>query len=73
MDIGLTEKNRIVKTSNDHRPVELKDGKKTLRSYLGTGHEEADNHIIQQIQINRMGQQDCTISVICEDTDVNGM
>ena len=70
MDIGLTEKNRIVITSNDHRPAELKDGKKTLPSDLGTGHEEADNHIIQQIQINHMGQQDCTISVICEDTDV---
>ena len=66
VDIGLTEKNCLVITSNDHCPTEIKDGKKTLRSDLGTGHEEDDNIIIQQI--NHMGQQDCSINVICEDT-----
>ena len=32
VDIGLTEKNRLVIKANDHCPSELKDGKKTLRS-----------------------------------------
>ena len=68
VDIGLTEKNRLVITSNDHCPTELKDGKKILRSDLGTSHEEADNIVIQQI--NQMGQHDCSINAICEDTDV---
>ena len=68
VDIGLTEKNRLVITSNNHCPTELKDEKKTLRSDLGTGHEDGDNIIIQQT--NHMGQQDCSINVICEDTDV---
>ena len=66
--IGLTEKNRLVITSNDHCSTDLKDAKKTLCSDLGTGHEEADTIIIQKI--NHMGQQDCSINVIWEDTDV---
>ena len=65
VDIGLTNKNHLVITSNDHCTTELKDGKKTLRSDLGTGHEEADNIIIQQI--NQMGQQGCSINVICDE------
>ena len=52
----------------NHCPTELKDEKKTLRSDLVTGHEESDNIIIQQT--NHMGQQDCSINVMCEDTDV---
>ena len=47
--------------------IELRDGKKKFRSRLATGHEEADNIIIQQI--NHRAQQDCSINVICEDTD----
>ena len=39
VDIGLTEKNRLAITSNDHCPTELKDEKKTFRSDSGTGHE----------------------------------
>ena len=65
MDIGLTEKKFLVTTSNDHCPTKLKDGKKTLPSDLGTGHEEAGN-IIQQIE--HMDQQDCYINVTCEGT-----
>ena len=68
VDIGL-EINCLVLTSNDHSPTELIDGKKTLRSDLSTRHEEADNITIQKI--NHMGQHDCSINVICEDTDVS--
>ena len=68
MDIGLTEKNRLVITSNDYCPTELKDGKKRLRSDLGKGYEEAGNIITQQI--NHVVQQDCSRNVICEDKDV---
>ena len=68
MDIGLIEKNRLVITSIDHFRTELKDGKKTPCSDLGTGHEKPDNIII--LQINHMSQQDCSINVICKDTDV---
>ena len=64
VDIGLAI-NHIVITSNYHCPTELKDGKKTLRSNLSEGHEEAGNVIIQQI--NHMGQRNCSINVICED------
>ena len=49
MDIGLTEKKFLGTTSNDHCPTKLKDGKKTVPSDLCTGHEEAGNIIIQQI------------------------
>ena len=68
MNIGLTEKNRLVITSNDHCPTEIKDGKKALHSDLDEGHEEAENIITQQI--NDMEQSDCSINVICENTDV---
>ena len=54
MNIGLTEKNRLVITSNDHCPTEIKDGKKTLHSDLDEGHAEAGNIITQQI--NHMEQ-----------------
>ena len=55
MDIGLTEKKFLGTTSNDHCPTKLKDGKKTVPSDLCTGHEEAGNIIIQQI--DHMDQQ----------------
>ena len=68
MDICLTEKNCLLITSNNHRPTELKYGKKTLYSDLGTGHEEDHNVMMQQI--NHMGKQDCCLNVICKHTDV---
>ena len=49
--IGLTEKNRLAITSNDHCPTELKDGKKKLPSDFGTGHEGAGNITIQHINM----------------------
>ena len=51
--IGLTEKNRLAITSNDHCPTELKDGKKKLPSDFGTGHEGAGNITIQHINMWR--------------------
>lgn len=41
------DKNHLVMTSNDHCPTEIKDWDKTLDSNLGTGHEEANNIIMQ--------------------------
>ena len=55
----LREQNRLVVTSNDHCPVELIGGEKTLCPDLGTGHEEADNIIIQQV--HHRAQHACSI------------
>ena len=65
--MGVTEKNRLIITWNYHCATEPKNGKKALHSAAGTGHEDADNTIVQQT--NHIGQQDCSINVICEDTD----
>ena len=61
--------NRLVVTGQDPTPIEVSDGKVTLRHDLHTTHEEADVVIVQQmVHVALTGAS--SIRVISDDTDV---
>ena len=65
----LLAENRLVLTGQDPTPIEVFDGKVTLRHDLRTTHEEADVVIVQQmVHIALTGAP--SIRVISDDTDV---
>ena len=49
VNIGVTEKNRLLITWNYHCATEPKNGKKALHSAAGTGHEDFDNTIYNKL------------------------
>lgn len=65
----LLANNRLVVTGQDPTPIEVSNGKVTLRHDLRTTHEEADVVIVQQmVHVALTGAS--SIRVISDDTDV---
>ena len=62
-------RHKLVITGSDPTPIQVKEGKLSLRDDLKTSHEEADVIIVQHmVHLARNGER--LIKVICDDTDV---